>query len=260
MDIPCIQTENLVVGYTQKNQQKILATGLHLSAQKGQLIALVGQNGVGKSTLLRTLCQLQKPLAGKVNLQGKNAAEYPLAELAQQLSVVLTEKLPPSNLTVWELVALGRQPYTNWIGQLTEQDQQAINHALIATDLSGIQHQKHYTLSDGQLQKALIARALAQETPLIVLDEPTTHLDLVHKLKLLKLLKNLCLPQEKCILFSTHDIEMGLVICDELIVMTPEQVVQGTPEKLIETGVIARLFSDADIKFDAVSKKFNLTI
>ena len=174
--------------------------------------------------------------------------------------MVLTEKLPPSNLTVWELVALGRQPYTNWIGQLTEQDQQAINNALIATDLIGIKHQKHYTLSDGQLQKALIARALAQETPLIVLDEPTTHLDLVHKVKLLKLLKNLCLHQGKCILFSTHDIEMALAICDELIVMTPEQVVQGTPEKLIETGLIADLFTDDAIQFDPASKKFNLTI
>lgn len=260
MDIPCIQTENLVVGYTQKNQQKILATGLHLQAKKGQLIALVGQNGVGKSTLLRTLCQLQKPLQGEVQIQGKNAAQYKLAELAQQLSVVLTEKLPPSNLTVWELIALGRQPYTNWIGQLCEQDQQAINQALIATDLIEIQHQKHYTLSDGQLQKALIARALAQETPLIVLDEPTTHLDLVHKLKLLKLLKNLCLHQGKCILFSTHDIEMALAICDELIVMTPNQVVQGSPEKLIESGVIANLFADADIQFDPENKKFNLTI
>lgn len=260
MENSCMHTDNLEIGYSQKNQAKVIATGLHLRAQKGQLIALVGQNGVGKSTLLRSLCLLQQPLQGKVIIQGKNAADYPLPELAQQLSVVLTEKLPPSNLTVWELVALGRQPYTNWIGQLTEQDQQAINQALIATDLIEIQHQKNYTLSDGQLQKALIARALAQETPLIVLDEPTTHLDLVHKLKLLKLLKNLCLNQEKCILFSTHDIEMALAMCDELIVMTPRQVVQGSPEKLIETGIMEHLFSDADVKFDAARKKFNLVI
>lgn len=153
MENSCVYTDNLEIGYSQKNQSKVIATRLHLRAQKGQLIALVGQNGVGKSTLLRTLCQLQKPLEGKVIIQGKNAAEYSLPELAQQLSVVLTEKLPPSNLTVWELVALGRQPYTNWIGKLTEQDQQAINQALIATDLIEIQHQKHYTLSDGQLQK-----------------------------------------------------------------------------------------------------------
>ena len=260
MENSCMYTDNLEIGYSQKHQSKVIAKGLHLRAQKGQLIALVGQNGVGKSTLLRSLCLLQQPLQGKVIIQGKNAADYSLPELAQQLSVVLTEKLPPSNLTVWELVALGRQPYTNWIGQLTEQDQQAINQALIATDLIEIQHQKHYTLSDGQLQKALIARALAQETPLIVLDEPTTHLDLVHKLKLLKLLKNLCLHQGKCILFSTHDIEMALAICDELIVMTPHQVVQGSPEKLIETGIMEHLFSDADVKFDVARKKFNLVI
>ncbi len=260
MEEHLLHTVNLQVGYHTNGKPHPLASGLDLTLPKGQLIALVGQNGVGKSSLLRTICQLQKPLQGEVFLLGKNVERYDSQELAQQFSVVLTEKLPPSNLTVWELVALGRQPYTNWIGQLTKKDQQAIEQALTDTDLTHIQNQKHFTLSDGQLQKALIARALAQETHLIVLDEPTTHLDLVHKLKLLQLLKSVCVSQEKCVLFSTHDIELALTICDQLIVMTPEQVRQDSPENLVASGIFSRLFSDQTFGFDSTTKKFSFTI
>ena len=254
----CLHTQNLDIGYSEKNQYNCLAITGNITLQKGELIALIGQNGVGKSTLLRTLCGLQKPVSGTFSIQNKDIQAYNGKTLAQQLSVVLTEKLPPSNLSVWELVALGRQPYTNWIGQLSSQDTQAIQNALTATGLTAIQHQKHFTLSDGQLQKTLIARSLAQETPLIILDEPTTHLDLVHKLKLLKLLKNLCTTQQKCILFSTHDIELALTLCDQILVMTSQKVVQGRPEDLIQNGTIGDVFRDESIQFDPNTKTFNL--
>jgi iron complex transport system ATP-binding protein len=253
-----LQASKISIGYTSKKVQHSIASNIDLSLEKGKLIALIGANGIGKSTLLRTLTGIQKPLSGTVSLNEKNIHNLDSLTLAQNLSVVLTEKLPPSNLTVWELIALGRQPYTNWIGQLSSQDRQAIQNALTATGLTAIQHQKHFTLSDGQLQKTLIARSLAQDTPLIILDEPTTHLDLVHKLKLLKLLKNLCDTQQKCILFSTHDIELALTLCDQILVMTSQKVVQGRPEDLIQNGTIGDVFRDESIQFDPNTKTFNL--
>lgn len=255
-----LHTDQLAIGYTQNGQTHCLAAGINLRIQPGQLIALVGQNGVGKSSLLRSLCHLQPPLSGAVYVNDKNIKEFTPQTWAQAVSVVLTEKLPPSNLSVWELVALGRQPYTNWIGTLTEPDEQAIAQAIHDTQLTAIQHQKWYSLSDGQLQKALIARALAQETPLIILDEPTTHLDLVHKLKLLKLLKSVSQTKKKSVLFSTHDIELALSICDELIVMTPTKVVQDRSENLLTSGIFSELFADPSIAFDPALKKFNFTL
>ena len=158
-----------------------IAENLNLNLQAGKLIALIGANGIGKSTLLRTITGIQKPLHGTVLLNNKKITSYEPLALAQNLSMVLTEKLPPSNLTVFELVALGRQPYTNWIGTLSDVDIQIVQDAIELTQIAHLSQKKHYEISDGQLQKVLIARALAQDTPLIILDEPTTHLDLLHK-------------------------------------------------------------------------------
>ena len=145
----------------------IIAENLNLSFSEGKLITLIGANGIGKSTLLRTLTGIQKPLHGDVFLNNRKLESYSVSELAQNLSIVLTEHLPPSNLTVFELVALGRQPYTNWLGTLSEEDYQIIHNALELTQIEAFASKKHYEISDGQLQKVLIARALAQDTPLI---------------------------------------------------------------------------------------------
>ena len=251
-----LQTSNLSIGYSYKKEKTIVATGIDLSLEKGKLIALIGANGVGKSTLLRTLTCIQKPLSGTVSLNEKNIHELDSLTLAQNLSVVLTEKLPPSNLTVWELIALGRQPYTNWIGKLTENDNTKINEAIEQTQIGHLVTKKHYEISDGQLQIVLIARALAQDTPVIILDEPTTHLDLLHKVVLFKLLKKLTKETQKCILFSTHDIDMAIQLSDEIILMTPETVVQDQPCNLITKGVFNTLFKDDDIVFDGQKGKF----
>jgi iron complex transport system ATP-binding protein len=176
--------------------------------------------------------------------------------LAQNLSVVLTEKLPPSNLTVFELIALGRQPYTNWIGKLTDTDIIKVNEAMELTQIIHLAAKKHYEISDGQLQKVLIARALAQDTPLIILDEPTTHLDLLHKVSLFKLLKKLTHETGKCILFSTHDIDMAIQLSDEMIIMTPETVIQDQPCNFISNGSFSTLFKDEHIVFDSEKGKF----
>jgi iron complex transport system ATP-binding protein len=255
-----LHTTNLSIGYRQKQHESVVASGIDLSFEKGQLIALIGPNGVGKSTLLRTLTGIQKPLSGIVSLNQKNITGYSVPALAQQLSLVLTEKLPPSNLTVFELVALGRQPYTNWIGKLTATDIEKVNEALMLTASAELAGKKHYEISDGQLQKVLIARALAQDTPLIVLDEPTTHLDLQHKVSLFRLLKKLAHESGKCILFSTHDIDMAIQLSDEMVLMYESlgetKTVQGKPQSFIDSNAFNALFGDSGIAFDAEKVKF----
>ena len=254
-----LSTSNLSIGYKTKSATTTIAENLNLNLLEGKLIALIGVNGIGKSTLLRTITGIQKPLSGTVLLHEKNIHELDSLTLAQNLSVVLTEKLPPSNLTVWELIALGRQPYTNWIGTLTENDISKINEAIQLTQIGHLIQKKHYEISDGQLQIVLIARALAQDTPLIILDEPTTHLDLLHKAALLRLLKKLTQETGKCILFSTHDIDMAIQLSDEMIIMTPETTVQDQPCNLIMKGSFNTLFQDEHIIFDSEKGRFFFT-
>jgi len=251
-----LYSENLQIGYTSKKGKNVIASNISISLNSGKLIALIGANGIGKSTLLRTLTGIQKPLSGTIFLNEKSISKFNPMELAQQLSIVLTESLPSSNLTVFELVALGRQPYTNWIGKLTPEDISKINHALELTQISSLSSKKHYEISDGQLQKVLVARALAQDTPLIILDEPTTHLDLLHKVSLLKLLKKLALETNKSILFSTHDLDLALQLSDEMIVMNSQKAVQDTPKNLIQSGILNSLFEDENIIFDKEKAKF----
>ncbi|GEL12259.1 iron complex transport system ATP-binding protein [Flavobacterium glycines] len=251
-----LQAEQISIGYTHKKEQNIVASNIDLKLEKGKLVALIGANGIGKSTLLRTITGIQKTISGTVLLNKKDIHRMNPLALAKNLSVVLTEKLPPSNLSVFELVALGRQPYTNWIGTLTEEDIEKVNQALKLTQIEHLATKRHHEISDGQLQKVLVARALAQDTPLIVLDEPTTHLDLLHKVSLFRLLKKLTQETQKCILFSTHDIDLAIHLSDEMIIMTPETVVQDQPCNLISKGIFGNLFKDEHITFDAEKGRF----
>ena len=251
-----LSTSNLSIGYKTKGTTNTIAKNLNLNLKEGKLIALIGANGIGKSTLLKTITGIQKPISGTVLLNENDIYKQEALTLAQNLSIVLTEKLPPSNLTVWELIALGRQPYTNWIGTLTDNDIAKVNEAIELTQIGHLIAKRHYEISDGQLQIVLIARALAQDTPLIILDEPTTHLDLLHKVVLFKLLKKLTQETGKCILFSTHDIDMAIQLSDEMIIMTPENVVQDQPCNLIMKGSFNNLFKDEHIVFDNQKGKF----
>lgn len=251
-----LSASNLSIGYTTKKEKTIIASHLNLNLQTGKLISLVGANGIGKSTLLRTLTGIQKPISGIVYLNEKDIQSFEPLVLAQNLSLVLTEKLPPSNLTVFELIALGRQPYTNWLGKLSDEDLEKVNQAMQLTQIEALADKKHFEISDGQLQKVLIARALAQDTPLIILDEPTTHLDLLHKVSVFKLLKKLSQETNKCILFSTHDIDLAIQLSDEMIVMTADNVIQDQPCNLISKGIFNSLFKDQNIIFDSEKGKF----
>ncbi|MFQ3174931.1 MAG: iron complex transport system ATP-binding protein [Flavobacterium sp.] len=251
-----LTASDISIGYSHKKEKTLISSNINLTLKKGKLISLIGANGIGKSTLLRTLTGIQKTLSGTVLLNGQNIHKLDSLTLAQNLSVVLTEKLPPSNLTVFELIALGRQPYTNWIGKLSNLDIAKVNEAMELTQISHLAAKKHYEISDGQLQKALVARALAQDTPLIILDEPTTHLDLLHKVALFKLLKKLTQETQKCILFSTHDIDMAIQLSNEMIIMTPETVVQDEPCNFISKGSFNTIFKDEHIVFDSQKGKF----
>jgi iron complex transport system ATP-binding protein len=251
-----LSTESLSIGYISKKGTIAIAQNINLSLKSGKLITLIGANGVGKSTLLRTLTGIQKPLLGKVYLNDKPIEEYKNLALSQNLSMVLTEKLPPSDLIVHEIVALGRQPYTNWIGKLSEEDIEKIAKAIQVTGIENFAHKLHYEISDGQLQKVLIARAIAQDTTLIILDEPTTHLDIQHKVSVFKLLKKLSHETGKCILFSTHDIDLAIQLSDEMIVMTENDIIQDEPCNLISKGIFNSLFENESVFFDPEKGKF----
>ena len=251
-----LHTEELSIGYSSKKGGHLIKENIQISLEAGKLITLLGANGIGKSTLLKTLTGIIPPLSGSVKLANKEISSYEPQELAQELSVVLTEKLPPSNLNIAELIALGRQPYTNWLGTLTETDFEYIEKAITLTDIHHLIDKKHDEISDGQLQKVLIARALAQDTPLIILDEPTTHLDLYHKVAVFKLLQKLAHEAQKCILFSTHDLDLAIQLSDEVIVMTETFCVQDQPCNLIEKNVFDLLFKDEHIVFDKQYGKF----
>ena len=251
-----LQTEKLTIGYPSKKKTTVVAENLNLSLQKGNLVCILGRNGVGKSTLLRTLINVQPKLSGKISIEGKELESIPTNELAKKMSLVLTEKIPESNLTVYELIALGRQPYTNWLGTVTDEDTQHIKLAIQQTNIEELVTKKHDELSDGQLQKVMIARALAQNTSIITLDEPTAHLDIQNKFEIFQLLKKLSQQLHKTILISTHEIQLALQLSDALWLMNEKGIIAGNTTQLIENKSVEKLFTTHLIKFDAKSKQF----
>lgn len=253
-----LTTHNLSIGYRANSVVNTITKDISLQLGTGELIAVVGINGSGKSTLLRTLAGLQEPLSGSVSIDDKEITNISPALLAQQLSVVLTNQAISKNLTVAELVALGRQPYTNWLGTLTDADKEIIITALKRTETYILKDKKCYELSDGQLQRVLIARALAQDTPIIMLDEPMTHLDLHHKASILNLLARIATEEHKTIIFSTHEIDYALTRCDKMIVMKERQALYDTPEALIAQGVFDILFPSHNVGFDRKNRIFFL--
>lgn len=253
-----LEVKNLAIGYRTKGGTIPVSQNINFALEEGKLVGLVGTNGIGKSTLLKTIIDMIPSLDGNILFKGVNSKQLSIANLAKQISVVLTEPLATKNLTALELVALGRQPYTNWIGSLNSKDKFKIDDAFKRTQIEDLKHKKCFEMSDGQLQKVLIARALAQDTPLMILDEPTTHLDMYHKAFILNLLKKLAVQTNTTILFSTHELDMAIQICDELIVMLPNDIKFGTPKELIEEGVFDKLFPNDLISFDKEIEAFKV--
>ena len=253
-----LKTDNLSIGYKTKRAETMVASNINIELQKGEFIGLVGANGIGKSTLLRTLTNVQKALSGDIVINNKSLHNYTSEELAKTMSLVLTEQVASKNLSVFELVALGRQPYTNWVGNLSEHDLNMVNQSLRQTNIETLKLKKCFELSDGQLQKVMIARALAQDTDLIILDEPTTHLDMYHKAYILKLLQKLAKDTNKTILFSSHEIDLTIQLCDKIIVMTNTNVVSDAPCNLITKGTFNALFPEDLIAFDETTGSFRI--
>jgi len=228
---------DLTIGYPP---DKVLASDINLSLREGQIVGLVGQNGVGKSTLIRTICGLQPALKGAVKVGEQSLSSLTPKELAKKISVVLTEKPDSLNLSVLELVALGRHPYSGWLGNLSAIDKEKIEDAISTMEINYLTEKRLFELSDGQLQKVMIARALAQETELIILDEPTSHLDLKNKIEVLQLLQKIA-KSGKGILISTHEIQLSATTCDEFWCMDFNQpILIGKPQKLIDSGDLQR--------------------
>ena len=256
---PPLETRALAIGYRRRGKGDVqLAQGLDLRLQRGKLVGLLGPNGIGKSTLLRTLAGVQKALSGRVFVAGEDITRLKPKEQARRLSMVLTAVPPPMLMTGYGLVALGRQPHTDWIGRMTAEDHGKVSAALRAVKGGDLAEQPLAELSDGQRQKLLIARALAQESEIMLLDEPTAYLDLPRRIETMSLLKQLARAQRRAILVSTHDLDLALRSCDRLWLMSAAGISAGAPEDLALDGRLSATFRAEGIHFDQRSGGFFL--
>ena len=254
-----LNTHNLSIGYRKNKSCTTIISGLDLELKQGVLAALVGANGIGKSTLLRTLVGNQQPIAGIVNINNQNLSTISKKELSHLLSIVNTDRTQAGGLTVRELVALGRQPYTGFLGILDKNDRNIVSESM---ESAGIAHKaKHFLaeLSDGERQKAMIAKALAQQTPIIILDEPTAFLDVESRLETMLLLHNLAHKQNKAILLSSHDLSQSLMLADELWVINHKrEMFCGNTEDIALSGILNNIFTSPNITFDPIEGDFRI--
>lgn len=250
---------HLCTGYTGKGGTKVVASDITAALRSGELTCLLGANGAGKSTLLRTLSAFQPALSGEIRIGGRSLGAYAPRELSTLIGVVLTEKTDLHNMRVEELVGMGRSPYTGFWGGLGAADRRIVNEAIGLVRIEGLRGRMVHTLSDGERQKVMIAKVLAQQTPVIFLDEPTAFLDFPSKVEIMLLLRRLARDMEKTVFLSTHDLELALQIADRLWLMEPGGGVRtGTPEDLALDGSLSRFFSGEGIRFDVGSGLFRI--
>ena len=254
-----IRLRDLSIGYPDKHNTKRVAEHLNASIHSGELTCLLGTNGVGKSTLLRTLSAFQPPLGGTIDLLDRPLSTYDDRQLATVIGVVLTEKSDIRNMTVEELVGLGRSPYTGFWGTLKESDRRIVHEAIARVRIEPLTQRMVHTLSDGERQKVMIAKALAQETPIIFLDEPTAFLDFPSKVEVMQLLHNLTHTLQKTVFMSTHDLELALQIADKIWLMDRTNgIAIGTPEDLSLEGKLSSFFSRKGITYDTETGFFRI--
>ena len=254
-----IRLRDLSIGYPDKHNTKRVAEHLNASIHSGELTCLLGTNGVGKSTLLRTLSAFQPPLGGTIDLLDRPLSTYDDRQLATVIGVVLTEKSDIRNMTVEELVGLGRSPYTGFWGTLKESDRRIVHEAIARVRIEPLTQRMVHTLSDGERQKVMIAKALAQETPIIFLDEPTAFLDFPSKVEVMQLLHNLTHTLQKTVFMSTHDLELALQIADTIWLMDRTNgIAIGTPEDLSLEGKLSSFFSRKGITYDTETGFFRI--
>ena len=255
MNEPILSIRDLKVNYGGIEAVK----GISFDVQEGSIVTLIGANGAGKSTLLRTLSAFQPPLGGDIIILGRDLCDYSDKELSKVIGVVLTEKNELRNMSVEDLVGLGRSPYTGFWGTLHEQDLQIVANAIQMVGITQLKDRMIQTLSDGERQKVMIAKALAQETPIIFLDEPTAFLDFPSKVEIMQLLHRLSRTTGKTIFLSTHDLDMALQIADTIWLMDRDKGVSiGTPQELAANGTLAGFFVRTGITFDAANCMFRI--
>ena len=243
-----LETTDLAIGHGSVRLAEQLAIQLHA----GSLTALMGPNGIGKSTLLLTLAGLQKPLNGHAFLSGQDVHTMAAKERARKIALVTTRRTDAALLTVEALVGLGRHPWTGPWGRFSAADKEAVERAMDQADIMHLRDRSVEHCSDGERQKVVIARALAQETPLLLLDEPTAFLDLPNRAAIVRLLRDKAATDVRAVLFSTHDLQLALDLCDRLLLMRgKEGVWQGTPQEALRSGELQRTFAGAGVRFDA---------
>jgi iron complex transport system ATP-binding protein len=246
-----IELKNLSVGYEQPGGTPLeILKGINFSAAQSEMVALIGCNGIGKSTLLRTLAGFQNYFSGHIKINQNELNQLGPKEIARIMSFVSTENIRVANMTVFDLVAFGRYPYTNWLGRLTQTDYRKVDEAIEKVGLRGFENRQITRISDGERQRAMIARAVAQDTPVIFLDEPTAFLDVSNKYEIFHLLQVLTKERGKTIVLSTHDLNIALREVDKLWIVTESGTYQGAPEDAVLNGWLNQLFRNENIGFD----------
>ena len=244
-----IELKNFGIGYGRR----VLLSGVNAAFVPGTLVALLGRNGTGKSTLLRAIAGLGPHTSGTVEAGGKDLSGLDAAAIARTLAFVSTERVRVPSLRCSDIVAMGRAPYTNWIGSMTDADRDAVADALAAVGMAAFAGRTMDTMSDGECQRIMIARALAQDTPVILLDEPTSFLDLPNRYELCLLLRRLAHQRGKCVIFSTHELDIALSLADAIALIEPPRLHCLPVGEMRASGLIARTFCNDDFSFDALT-------
>jgi len=258
-EMSILTTQNLSIGYSKKGKTDIIQSDLQLKLRAGELVCLIGPNGSGKSTLLRTLAGLQKPISGKTLIEGEEAAKLSQHEKALLISLVLTERVDIENATVYNIVSLGRHPHTPWWGNTSEKEDAFIHEVIEMVHLEHKTNSYLSELSDGERQRAMIAKALAQDTPIILLDEPTAHLDLPNRVEIMLLLHKLAHKTQKAILLSTHELDLALQAADKIWLISAERGVEcGVPEDMVFNGSFNQAFQSKSYVFNAANGNFSM--
>ena len=253
-----LSAENLRVGYLLGKKEIKVCDGMNFELKRGELVALLGPNGAGKSTLLRTLSSSLQPLSGNVYYSGRLLKNISQRDLSRKISVVLTDHTQAGGLTVSELVSLGRQPYTGFFGRLKAMDLRLVDEAINSVGLSFKSNSYMAELSDGERQKAMIAKALVQETDVLLLDEPAAFLDVASKLELMALLRQIAVERDCAVLFSSHDVEQALTLSDKLWLMGRDGLLCGCTEDMVLQGHLYDLFRSNNVRFDIGSGVYRL--
>lgn len=252
-----LELNSLSTGYIENRDANIVSSKLNEKIKKGDFVALIGTNGCGKSTLMRTICGLQAPIDGKISIEGINIDSINQSELTSKIALVLTEKIEVANMTVYELISMGRYPYTGMFGKLKTKDKKIIEEAIEKCNCTKILYREINQLSDGQRQRVMIAKALAQDTPIILLDEPTSHLDIPNRVEVMRLMHNLAKVHRKTIIMATHELDLALQWASKIWLMNTDGEIQsGLPEDIVLSKKLSKVFDNEYLHFDLKSGTF----